>query len=86
MFEHLYDSLGLSMQQIGPGGTGPYQARLTLSNAQPGHTLILQASEDFRHWTSLSTNTPAIVTNWLFLDTNALAFQQRFYRAIGQGK
>ena len=28
----------------------------------------------------------AAVTNWQYLDTNAPAFNQRFYRAIGQGK
>ena len=86
MLEHLYDSIGLSLQGVGPGGTRPYHARLTLSNAQTNHTLILQASEDFRHWIPLATNTPAAITNWLFLDTNAPAFDRRFYRAVGQGK
>jgi hypothetical protein len=74
--EHLFDSLGLSVSRTNR------QARLTVSGAQPGHTLVLQASEDLRQWISLSTNTPTIVTNWLVLDTNAPAFHKRFYRAV----
>ena len=72
--------------EVGRGGTRPYPARLLVAGAQPGHTLVLQASPDLRRWTSLATNTPAIITNWPFLDTNAPAFDKRFYRAVGQGK
>jgi hypothetical protein len=59
---------------------------LTVAGAQPGHTLILQASPDLRRWTPLATNTPAAVTNWQILDTNAPSFDKRFCRAVGQGK
>lgn len=86
MLEHLYDGLGISMEGTGTAAAAPYRTRVAVSNAQPGHTLILQASPDLHRWTSLSTNTPAAVTNWQYLDTNAPAFNQRFYRAIGQGK
>ena len=51
MLERLSDGLGLSLQGVGPGGTRPYQARLTLTNALPAHALVFQASEDLRHWT-----------------------------------
>ena len=84
--EHLFDGLGLTLRGMGLGGTSPYQARVTVTGAQPDHTLVLQASPDLRHWTSLATNTPAAVTNWPFLDTNAPSFDRRFYRAVGQGK
>ena len=86
MLERLADGLGLSLQGVGLGGTRPYRARLTLTNALPAHALVFQASEDLRHWTPLATNTPAITNNWQFLDTNAPAFNKRFYRAVGQGK
>lgn len=86
MPEHLCDGLSLTLDGVGPGGTRPYQAHVTVAGAQPGHTLVLQASPDLRHWTSLATNTPAAITNWPFLDTNAPSFDRRFYRAIGQGK
>jgi hypothetical protein len=80
MLEHLYDSLGLSLNPTNR------QARLSISNAQPAHTLIISASDDLRYWTPLATNAFGAVTNWQFLDTNAPAFPQRFYRAWGQGK
>ncbi len=80
MLDHLFDAMKLSLNPTNR------RATLTLRNAQPSHTLVLQASEDLRHWTSLSTNTPTAVTNWQFLDTNAPAFDKRFYRAVGQGK
>ena len=86
MLERLSDGLGLSLQGVGPGGTRPYHACLTLTNALPAHTLVFQASEDLRHWTPLATNTPVVTNNWQFLDTNAPAFNKRFYRAVGQGK
>ena len=79
MQEHLFDSLGLSLNPN-------HHARLSISNAQPAHTLVLAASEDLRHWSPLATNTPATVADWLFLDTNAPAFEKRFYRVVGQGK
>ena len=74
--EHLFDGLGLSLQGVGKGGAGPYESHLTVTNAQTNHILVLQASEDLRHWTSLATNTPVAVTNWLFLDTNAPSFDR----------
>ena len=80
MLETLADSLALSLNPTNR------RATLNLKNARPNHTLVLQASDDLRHWTALSTNTPVAITNWQFLDTNAPAFPRRFYRAIGQGK
>jgi hypothetical protein len=86
MLEHLYDGLGLTMERVGAAAAAPYRARLVVSNAQPAHTLVLSASDDLRRWMALATNTPVAVTNWLFLDTNAPAFNRRFYRVWGQGK
>ena len=80
MLETLRDSLALSLNPTNR------RATLNLKNARPNHTLVLQASDDLRHWIPLSTNTPFTIANWLFLDTNAPAFPRRFYRAIGQGK
>ena len=80
MLEHLYDAMRLSLNPAN------HRATLTLSNAQPAHTLVLSASDDLRHWTPLATNTPASATHWLYLDTNAPAHPRRFYRAWGQGK
>ena len=80
MLETLADSLALSLNPTNR------RATLNLKNARPNHTLVLQASEDLRHWIALSTNTPVTITNWQFLDTNAPAHPRRFYRAIGQGK
>ena len=80
MLEHLFDGMKLSLNPTN------HRATLTVSNAQPAHTLVLQATADFRHWQSLATNTPATVLHWQFLDTNAPAFNKRFYRAVGQGK
>jgi hypothetical protein len=53
---------------------------------EPSHTLLLQASEDLRIWTTISTATPNTATNWQFLDANAPSFNKRFYRAAGQSK
>lgn len=80
MLETLGDSLALSLNATNR------RATLNLKNARPNHTLVLQASEDLRHWIPLSTNTPLTIADWLFLDTNAPAFPRRFYRAIGLGK
>ena len=61
------------------------QARLSVT-ARPGQETVLQASPDLRHWTSLATNPAAAPNLYQFLDTNAPAFPQRFYRAWGVGK
>ena len=80
MLEHLFDAMRLSLNPANR------RATLTLSNAQPAHTLVLSASDDLRHWLPLATNRPTVLTNWLFLDTNAPAHPRRFYRAWGRGK
>ena len=77
---HLFDRLSLAFNPADRTAT------LTVLGAQPAHTLVLEASQDLLNWTPLATNAPATTTNWLFLDTNAPVFQQRFYRAVGQGK
>jgi hypothetical protein len=80
MLDYLFDGIGLSVNRTNR------QALLTLQGAQPNHTLLLQASEDLRNWITISTTTPAAITNWQFLDTNAPSFNKRFYRAVGQGQ
>jgi hypothetical protein len=80
MLDYLFDGIGISLNPTNR------QARLTLNGAQPNHTLVLQASDDMRQWTPITTFIPTAVTNWQFLDTSAPSFQKRFYRAVGQGR
>ena len=72
MLETLADGLALSLNPINR------RATLNLKNARPNHTLVLQGSEDLRHWTPLSTNTPTAIADWLFLDMNAPPFRNGF--------
>jgi hypothetical protein len=44
----------------------------------PGYNYAIQTSTNLLSWTSLETNT----SPWLFVDTNAKDFQQRFYRSV----
>jgi hypothetical protein len=80
MLDYLYDAIGVAFNPTNQ------QAQLTLDGAQPNHTVVLQASDDLRYWTPITTLIPTAVTNWQFLDTNAPSFQKRFYRAVGQGR
>jgi uncharacterized repeat protein (TIGR01451 family) len=80
MLDYLYDSIGISYNRTNQ------QAGVTLTGAQPNHTLVLQASDNLRNWTGIASVIPSGVTNWQFLDTNAPSFQKRFYRAVGQGR
>jgi hypothetical protein len=80
MLDYFFDGIGISVNRTNR------QARLTVSGAQPDHTVVLQASDDLRNWTPLATVIPTAVTNWQFLDTNAPSFQKHFYRAVGQGR
>jgi hypothetical protein len=80
MLDHLFDSIGLSIN------TTNRQTLLKILGAQPNHTLLLEASGDLLHWTTIATNSPSVVTDWQVLDTNAPAFGSRFYRAVGQSK
>jgi hypothetical protein len=73
----LFDGLALSLNPANR------QASLILSNAQPGYTYELQASGNLVQWSSLGTNIPNTLTNWLFVDTNAPALDQRYYRVLG---
>ena len=80
MQDYLFDAIGISVNRTNQ------QANLTLSGAQPNHTLILQASPDLRTWAPIATFFTNAVIDWQFIDTNAPSFNKRFYRAVGQGK
>jgi hypothetical protein len=80
MLQTLFDSLTLSLNATNRRTT------LNLKNARPNHALVMQASEHLRDWTALSTNTTTVIANWQYLDTNALSYPNRFYRAVSQGK
>ena len=80
MVDYLYDSIDISFNRTNQ------QARVNLSGTQLNHTLVLQASDELRQWTPITTFIPTAVTNWQFLDTNAPSFQKHFYRAVGQGR
>lgn len=60
------------------------QAVLMIQGAQPGHTLVLEASGDLVNWTPIATNSPVVITNWQFSDLSSPGLTKRFYRVIGQ--
>lgn len=51
-------------------------------NGSAGQTIVLEASEDFSHWTPLATNTLGHGP-WAYGDAAAGALARRFYRAVG---
>jgi len=57
-------------------GGGGFQVEFT---AATGQTYILEASTDFVHWVSLSTNVPT-ASPFLWVDPGASNFPTRFYR------
>lgn len=47
-----------------------------------GNTLVVEASTDLMNWIPVQTNTMQTnLTSFIFMDTNAVAFPQRFYRS-----
>ena len=48
---------------------------------QIDHTYEIQATQDFKTWTTIGSVTMAIGGSLSFIDTNAQNFSQRFYRA-----
>jgi uncharacterized repeat protein (TIGR03803 family) len=57
------------------------QFTLTLTNLTGQGTLVIEASSDLRQWTPVFTNPPAYGT-LPFIDANAGAYTDRFYRAV----
>ena len=57
-------------------GGGGFQVEFT---AATGQTYVLEASTDFVHWVSLSTNVPT-ASPFLWVDPGASNFPTRFYR------
>ena len=53
------------------------QFALTVAGAS-GHQYVVEASTDLMHWVPVQTNTAP----FLFVDTNASQFGQRFYRSV----
>jgi hypothetical protein len=56
-------------------GTGQFAITITGATGQP---YAVQASTDLVNWVALQTNTAPFI----FTDTNAGQFSQRFYRAV----
>jgi uncharacterized repeat protein (TIGR03803 family) len=57
------------------------QFAFTLTNLTGQGTLVIEASSDLRQWTPIFTNPPAYGT-LPFIDANAGAYTDRFYRAV----
>lgn len=81
------------MKLFGPSKLGPVLVTLSLSldpithhprltaTASSNTEFVIQASPDLQNWTAIATNLSS--TNRLqYLDTNAPAYPQRFYRAV----
>jgi hypothetical protein len=58
------------------------QFALTVSGIV-GHTYIIQATQDFKTWTTIGTVTVGASGTLNFTDTNAPSFSRRFYRTQG---
>ncbi len=58
------------------------QFALTVSGIV-GHTYIIQATQDFKTWTTIGTVTVGASGTLTFTDTNAPSFSRRFYRTQG---
>jgi hypothetical protein len=58
------------------------QFALTVSGIV-GHTYIIQATQDFKTWTTIGTVTVGAGGTINFTDTNAPSFSRRFYRTQG---
>ncbi len=77
----LYPTHALPPARFAPGGVFTNGEFAVSLQAVAGERYVFQATEDFTHWTSLSTN---VAPTGLFdlLDSTATNFPRRFYRAI----
>ncbi len=77
----LYPTHALPPARFAPGGVFTKGEFAVSVQAVAGERYVFQATEDFTHWTSLSTN---VAPAGLFdlLDSTATNFPRRFYRAI----